>query len=72
MSSGELLLTLLVALIVFGPSKMPMLASHLGSALRKIKQYKSHVELLWQQQLAQLQLQEKEQKAKRADEQYKS
>lgn len=70
MSSGELLLTLLVALIVFGPSKLPMLATHLGQLIKKIHQIKTHATTIWHQQLQELQLQENKQKAKKADAQY--
>ncbi len=71
MSSGELLVILIVALIVFGPKKLPMLATHLGILIRKFNQLKAQAAVLWQQQLHVLQLQENERKAKEADEQYK-
>lgn len=70
MSGGELLLTLVVALIVFGPKKLPMLATHLGQLVRKINHFKEHGSLLWQQQLSQLDLQENTRKAKEADQYY--
>lgn len=70
MSSGELLLTLIVALIVFGPSKLPMLATHLGLLMRKINQFKEHVSSFWQQQLNEIQLQENQRKAEKVDEEY--
>jgi sec-independent protein translocase protein TatA len=34
---GELLLILAIALLVFGPSKLPQLASGLGKAVRSFK-----------------------------------
>lgn len=71
MSSGELLVILIVALIVFGPKKLPMLATHLGILIRKFHQIKAQAAVLWQQQLNALQLQENERKAQEADEQYK-
>ncbi|KTC91572.1 twin-arginine translocase TatA/TatE family subunit [Fluoribacter dumoffii] len=71
MSSGEILLILLVALIVFGPNKLPMLARHLGLLIRRLNQFKAQATVLWQQQLNELQLQENQRKAKEADEQYK-
>ncbi|WP_392538361.1 twin-arginine translocase TatA/TatE family subunit [Legionella sp. 227] len=71
MSSGELLVILMVALIVFGPKKLPMLATHLGLLLRKLNQLKAQAAALWQQQLNAVQLQENQRKAKEADEQYK-
>lgn len=70
MSSGELLLTFIVALIVFGPSKLPMLATHLGLLMRKINQFKEHATSFWQQQLNEIQLQENQRKAEIVDEEY--
>lgn len=67
MSGSELLLILLVALIVFGPKKLPMLATHLGLMLSKVTHLKQQVHQ-WQQQLT---LQENERKAQAADEHYK-
>lgn len=71
MSSGELLVIFIVALIVFGPKKLPMLATHLGMLVRKLHQLKTQAYWLWQQQLKALQLQENQRQAKEADEQYK-
>lgn len=72
MSSGELLLTLVVALVVFGPSKLPMLATHLGQLLRKINHIKTKASLLWEEQLKELQLQENKRKAEEVDKKYRS
>ncbi|KTD57587.1 Sec-independent protein translocase subunit TatA/TatB [Legionella shakespearei] len=72
MSSGELLLTLVVALVVFGPSKLPMLATHLGQLIRKINQIKTKAALLWDEQLKELQLQENKRKAEEVDKKYHS
>ena len=71
MSSGELLLIFIVALIVFGPSKLPMLATHLGILMRRISQFKEHASLFWQQQLKELQLDENKRKAEEVDKRYK-
>ncbi len=71
MSSEELLLTLIVALIVFGPSKLPMLATHLGLLMRKINQIKEQATTFWQQQLNEHQLQENQRRAEQGDKQYK-
>lgn len=68
--SGELLLIVIVALIVFGPKKLPMLARHLGLLLRQVSQLKSKAATLWQEQLNELQLQENKRKAEEADRQY--
>lgn len=70
MSTAELLVILIVALIVFGPKKLPMLATHLGLLVKKFHQIKAHAHILWQQQLNELQLQDNLRKAKEADEQY--
>lgn len=69
--SAELLLIFIVALIVFGPKKLPMLATHLGLAIQKLNQIKTQARALWQQQLNEYQLQENQRKAKEADELYK-
>jgi sec-independent protein translocase protein TatB len=71
MSSGELLLTFIVALIVFGPSKLPMLATHLGLLVRKINQIKEQAASFWQQQINEHQLIENQRKAEQVDEHYK-
>ncbi|HDV5710949.1 TPA: twin-arginine translocase TatA/TatE family subunit [Legionella pneumophila] len=70
MSLGELLLIFIVALIVFGPSKLSMLATHLGMLVRKINQLKEHTSSFWQQQLNEIQLYENQRKAEKADQQY--
>lgn len=72
MSSGELLLTFIVALIVFGPSKLPMLTTHLGLLMQKINKVKEQAASFWQQQLNEHQLQENQHKAEQADEHYKN
>lgn len=69
--SGELLLIIIVSLIAFGPSKLPMLASDLGLILRKIGRLKEQASLFWQQQLQEQRLKENEHKAKLVDKQYK-
>ncbi|AAU28952.1 TPA: twin-arginine translocase TatA/TatE family subunit [Legionella pneumophila] len=70
MSLGELLLVFIVAIIVFGPSKLPMLATHLGMLVRKLNQLKEHTSSFWQQQLNEIQLYENQRKAEKADQQY--
>lgn len=70
MNSSELLLIIVVSLIVFGPNKLPMLARHLGLAVRKINHFKNQAHLLWEQQLNELQLQENLRKAEEADKLY--
>lgn len=70
MSLSELLLTLMVALIVFGPKQLPMAATHLGKLLQRVNQFKRELGIYWQQQLDQEQLQINQQKAEQADKWY--
>ncbi|AHE68362.1 twin-arginine translocase TatA/TatE family subunit [Legionella oakridgensis] len=70
MSAGEVLLTLLVALLVFGPSKLPMLAHHLAKMARLLHHYQQQWSRFWQSQLNEHQLQENLKKAKKADTKY--
>lgn len=70
MSMGQLLLTMLVALLVFGPSKLPMLAQHLGQLMSKLNKYKQQAANLWQTQLNEQHLQENERRAFKADASY--
>lgn len=67
MISGQLLLTVLIGLVVFGPNKMPMLARHLGLLIAKLMRYKQQAIALWQSQLNEQQLQENTRKAQQAD-----
>lgn len=69
--SAELLVIFIVALIVFGPEKLPMLARHLGLLVRQFNRLKAHAATLWQQQLNEYQLQENKRKAEEADKQYR-
>ncbi len=71
MSASELLLTMIVALIAFGPSKLPMLAKHLAKLFFYLTQAKTQASLFWQSQLKELQLIENNQKAEIADSLYK-
>ncbi len=68
--STEILLILIVALVVFGPNKLPMLAQHLGKLIKLFNSYKVKANLLLQQQLNEQQLKENLQKAKSADNTY--
>lgn len=74
MSTGQLLLTLLVALLVFGPDKLPMLARHLGRIFVKFNGYKQLIIQSWQKQLQQdikeQQLMDNTKKAQKADASY--
>ena len=70
MSLGELLLTALVALLVFGPEHLPMLARHLGKVMRQVNHYKQLAQQFWDSHNNQLQLDENIKKAQAADEKY--
>lgn len=70
MNALELLLIFIVALIAFGPKKLPMLAHHLGILLRHAAHYKQHITAFWQQQLREQQLQENIKKATQAEQKY--
>lgn len=72
MSSSEIILSFLVALIVFGPNKLPMLAEHLGKLLRQINLLKQQASLIWHQQLKEQQFLENNRKAEKADLLYQS
>ncbi|CEK09221.1 sec-independent protein translocase protein TatB [Legionella hackeliae] len=67
MSSGELLLILLVAIVVFGPNKLPMLAEHLGKLFRHFNHFKQRAMVFWQEQLNEQQLRENTRKAEKVD-----
>jgi sec-independent protein translocase protein TatB len=67
MSSAELLLIFLVALIVFGPSKLPMLAQHLAKLIKRMDYMKQQLSAFWQSQIQEQQLQENIKKAEKAD-----
>jgi Sec-independent protein translocase protein TatA len=69
--TAEFFLILLVAVLAFGPKKLPMLAAHLGLVMRQIDHYKNQVALIWRQQIQQLQLEENQIRAEEADKQYK-
>ena len=67
MSFAELFLTLLVALLVFSPAKLPKLAYNLGKLARKVNHMKQQWSVFWQQQEQALQLEENLKKAEEAD-----
>lgn len=70
MSSGELLLTLFVALIVFGPNKLPMLAEHLGKLYRFTNSMRHQLNRSIEEFIKEQQLLENEKKAQEADKNY--
>ena len=68
--SSELVLIIIIAMIVFGPNKLPMLARHLSHALKQFNALKQQAANIWQGYLNEIQLQDNQQKAKLADQQY--
>ncbi len=70
MSMGELLLTTLIALLVFGPERLPTLARQLGSLVKRAHHYKQQALLFLEEQKQLLQLQENIKKADEADKKY--
>lgn len=64
MNMSELLVIGIVALIVCNPSKMPMLARHLGLLSGKINRLKNKASIFWQDQINQQQLLENIRKAR--------
>lgn len=72
MSMGELILTTLVALLVFGPERLPTLARQLGTLLKRANHYKQQALLFLEEQKQALQLQENMKKAEEADDKYNS
>lgn len=69
--SGELLLILLVSLIVFGPQKLPMLATHLGQLIKHLQHWRNQLNQVWEEQSRTLELKENQAKAQEADKLYK-
>lgn len=70
MSISELLLILIVALVVFGPKKLPLVAHHLGILVVWFNKYKQQAAVFWQQQLNEQTLQDNIKKAQKADVRY--
>lgn len=67
MSISQLLLILVVALVVLGPQKLPMVAHHIGILVGRLRGYKNQATAFWQQQLKEQKLQENISKAQKAD-----
>ncbi|KTD17834.1 twin-arginine translocase TatA/TatE family subunit [Legionella jordanis] len=67
MSSAELLIIILVAIIVFGPNKLPMLAEHLGKLYKQFLHLKEQAMAFWQARWNEQQLRENLKKAEQAD-----
>lgn len=67
MITQELLLTVCVAIAVFGPTKLPMLARHLGKLFRQLSIYKAQAINFWQAQLNEQQLKNNLDRAEKAE-----
>ncbi|WP_133129871.1 Sec-independent protein translocase subunit TatA/TatB [Legionella yabuuchiae] len=70
MSVAELFLIVVVALIAFGPSKLPMLAHHLAKLHKRFVRLQQQFAEFFQSQLNEHQLQENLKKADKADSEY--
>lgn len=70
MSVSELLLILLVALVVFGPNKLPMLAKHLGQLMAQYHRYQQRIRDIWPVLLKEHLLQENKNRAEKAERSY--
>jgi Sec-independent protein translocase protein TatA len=67
---GELLLTLVIALLVIHPRKWPTLAHHIAKCIQVLERYKQKSIEFWQAQLNLYQLEENKKKAAVADDEY--
>jgi len=65
--SGELLVIAIVAILAFGPGKLPMLARHLGKLFQQIQHVKQQISRFWQDQLNEQQLLDNQKKAEEAE-----
>lgn len=68
--SGELLLIIVVALVVFGPNKLPTVAAHLAQCMRYYHQRKADLTRAWHSHYQAACLQVNEDRAKEADAAY--
>jgi sec-independent protein translocase protein TatB len=72
MTTLELLLIFFVAVVVFGPAKLPMLASHLAKAFKFLESLKEQAQRFWQNQINEQKLLENTKKAEQSDKIYQS
>lgn len=70
MSLAELIVIFLVALVVFGPKQLPLLAKNLSQSMSALQQIKQKMTDFWQEQLNEQQLIENSEKAAEADKLY--
>ena len=72
MTTGELLLIAFVALVVFGPNRLPTLARQLAKFFKRVNHYKQQFYQFLEIQSLTQQLEENQKKAAKADEQYQT
>ncbi|WP_058529928.1 Sec-independent protein translocase subunit TatA/TatB [Legionella londiniensis] len=72
MSSSELFIILAVALLAFGPKKLPMLARHIGQFIAWINRLQQQLGKAWQEELNKQQLEDNLKKAAIADKAYEA
>ncbi|KTC97253.1 TatB protein (twin arginine translocation) [Legionella geestiana] len=70
MSMAEVGLTLIIAVCVFGPSRLPMLARHLGAGLRRLKMLRERFSGMLEEVAKECTLAENEKRAADADARY--
>ncbi len=70
--TSEVLLIFFVAILVFGPNKLPMLAEHFAKFLNGTKNLKKQIDDFWQHTLAKQTLYNNQHKAVKADEIYQN
>ncbi len=71
MISSELLVILLVACVVFGPNKLPMLAKHLGLWVKLSNRCREQLHEFWQHEIKKQQLLHHQQLADEVDAVYR-
>ncbi len=72
MSLGEVLLIFVVALLVLGPGKLPILMRHMVRLWKKLEDWRFQWNFFWQEQEKQQTLIENSSRAEIGDEQYHS
>ncbi len=72
MSLAELLLIFFVAILAIGPKQLPMVAKHLGKAVRLFTHFKDQASQFWLEKVKEWQLIDSEEKAAEADKLYQS
>lgn len=70
MSMAEAGLTLIIAVCVFGPSRLPMLARHLGAGLRRLQKLRERFSGMLEEVAKECTLAENERRAADADARY--